>query len=106
MSAVQFVYVDLDGVETEVEAALGESLMEVATANGVVGIDGDCGGSCACGTCRVKLPAELLAKQNPMQDEEKDLLEFVDTEDSGARLGCQLPVTEDFAGARIQVATS
>lgn len=105
MTTVNFVYVDQQGQETEVAAVAGETLMDVATANDVAGIDGDCGGCCACGTCRVRLPEALGAQQEAMQDEERDVLEFSEGDNTGARLGCQIQVSEAFAGARIQVAT-
>lgn len=105
MTAVNFVYVDLEGNETEVSASVDQTLMEVATENGVVGIDGDCGGSCACGTCRIRLPAELHSKQVAMQEDERDVLAFSEADNADTRLGCQIKVTEAFAGARVVVAT-
>ncbi|MFA9271351.1 MAG: 2Fe-2S iron-sulfur cluster-binding protein, partial [Baekduiaceae bacterium] len=46
-------FVEHDGTEHEVEFVDGSSLMELATSNGVPGIDGDCGGEASCGTCHV-----------------------------------------------------
>lgn len=106
MTTINFVYVDLDGQETEVAAVAGETLMDVATSNNVAGIDGDCGGCCACGTCRVRLPDALGQQQAAMQDDERDVLEFAEGDNEGARLGCQIQVTEAFAGTRITVATT
>ena len=105
MSAINFVYLDKDGQETAVSALPGESLMEVATANNVPGIDGDCGGCCACGTCRIRLDTDLAQSLNEMQDDERDLLEFAEGDTVGARLGCQIQVDEKFAGRVIRVAT-
>ena len=106
MTTVNFVYVDQQGQETEVSAIAGDTLMDVATSNDVAGIDGDCGGCCACGTCRIRLPEDLHAQQAPMQDDERDVLEFSEGDTTGARLGCQIQVTEAFSGVRVEVATA
>jgi len=47
------LFISHDGVEQSVEAKIGESIMEAAVKNSVIGIDADCGGACACATCHV-----------------------------------------------------
>jgi 2Fe-2S ferredoxin len=44
-------YIDYAGTNRCIDAEDGMSLMEVAVNNNVPGIDGDCGGECACATC-------------------------------------------------------
>ncbi|MGB0382010.1 MAG: 2Fe-2S iron-sulfur cluster-binding protein, partial [Alphaproteobacteria bacterium] len=51
MPSVKFI--SHEGQETTIEAAEGLSVMEVAVRNRVSGIEGDCGGACACSTCHV-----------------------------------------------------
>ena len=51
MAVVTFV--SHDGQKHEAPIEEGQSLMQVATNNAVPGIDGDCGGEAACGTCHV-----------------------------------------------------
>ena len=46
MAVVTFV--SHDGQKHEAPIEEGQSLMQVATNNAVPGIDGDCGGQCAC----------------------------------------------------------
>jgi 2Fe-2S ferredoxin len=53
----RIIYVEHNGRQHEVEVADGVSLMEGALGNGVPGIDGDCGGNCACATCHVYIGA-------------------------------------------------
>ena len=49
MSTIKIVFVECSGAEKVVEDAQpGESIMQVATANGIEGILGECGGGCAC----------------------------------------------------------
>ena len=43
-------YIEASGQSTSVELTEGWSLMQGATANGIDGILGECGGSCACAT--------------------------------------------------------
>ena len=55
MSQVHFI--SFDGIRRSVETQIGENLMRAATDNAVPGIDGDCGGQCACATCHVYVSA-------------------------------------------------
>lgn len=105
MTAVNFEYIDKQGVTHAVSAEVGETLMEVATANGVPGIDADCGGCCACGTCRVRLDEAQLSSVPAMQDDERDVLAFGGSGDARERLGCQIRLTEAFADTKVVVAT-
>lgn len=105
MTAVNFLFIDKQGTTHPVTAEPGATLMEVATANGVPGIDADCGGCCACGTCRVRLDDAQLSEVPDIQDEERDVLAFGGTGDANERLGCQIRLTEAFADARVVVAT-
>ena len=50
MAVVTFVA--HDGGKHEAGLVEGRSLMQIATDNAVPGIDGDCGGETACGTCK------------------------------------------------------
>lgn len=102
---VQLTYIDNAGVAKDVTANVGESLMQVATFHGISGIDADCGGSCACGTCRVFLDASLNGAVPAAEQDELDVIEFVAEEVSTVRLGCQITVTPDFEGVAIKVGT-
>ena len=50
---VKIIYKDFEGTAREVDAKVGETVMETAIKNGIPGIDADCGGACACATCHV-----------------------------------------------------
>ena len=43
--------IEFNGQDHTIEAETGKSLMQNAIDNAVPGIDADCGGACACGTC-------------------------------------------------------
>jgi ferredoxin, 2Fe-2S len=88
-----------------VQVAPGGSLMEAARSHGVPGILADCGGNCACGTCRVLVAEEWLARLIPPSDLELDTLNV----DEGTplaerhRLSCQIPVTSELNGLDVKV---
>lgn len=50
-------FVSHDGEKHEAPLDEGQSLMQIAVDNMVPGIDGDCGGEAACGTCHVIVDA-------------------------------------------------
>jgi 2Fe-2S ferredoxin len=54
--------------------------MQAATANGVDGIVGECGGSCACATCHCYVDEACLAVLPPPRQGELDMLENVAAE--------------------------
>ena len=43
--------IEFNGRDHTIDAEAGKSLMENVMNNAVPGIDADCGGACACGTC-------------------------------------------------------
>ncbi|HAC57094.1 MAG TPA: 2Fe-2S ferredoxin, partial [Rhodobiaceae bacterium] len=44
-------YIEDNGTEHTIDVPNGTTLMEAAVKQGIPGIDGDCGGACACATC-------------------------------------------------------
>jgi 2Fe-2S ferredoxin len=103
-ATVRFSFVDRNGKAKGIEALPGESLMRVATSNLISGIDGDCGGNCACGTCHVRIQSNRQLNLAPPSNTEVELLAFIGSDPSGGfRLGCQIPVTADLEGATISV---
>ena len=92
-------YVEANGTRTDVDVPEGWNLMQAATANGVDGILGECGGSCACATCHCYVD-DLLASLLPAPSEgELDMLAHVAAERRpNSRLACQLKATAAMAG--------
>ena len=56
-------FINYEGKQHEVELENGKSLMQLAMDNGVQGIDADCGGECACGTCHVMVVKFVMPKR-------------------------------------------
>lgn len=77
--------------------------MQVAVDNGVPGIDGDCGGSCACGTCHVILSEEWFAQLNDIADDEQQMLGMTPECSKTSRLACQVPLTEAMDGMVVRL---
>jgi 2Fe-2S ferredoxin len=100
---VIITFIESSGIEKVAAAKIGESLMVVATNNMVVGIDGDCGGSCACGTCRIFADVSIPSLLKDPEEMELDMLEFAADGDLGQRLACQIAVTKQFDGIKIKV---
>ena len=75
---VKIIYKDHEGTSREVDAKVGESVMEAAVRNNIPGIDADCGGACACATCHVYVDPEFLPKTGEQEAMEQSMLDFAD----------------------------
>ena len=103
---VKIIYVEYDGIEKHVDVPKGTNLMQGAVRNEVNGIDGDCGGACACATCHVYVAEEWLGKIEPRSSEEEDMLDFATDVKSNSRLACQIKASEKIDGMRLQLPKS
>ena len=95
---VRVTFVAADGVRRQVEAPVGYSVMEAAIDHNVPGIDGDCGGACACATCHVHVEKAWLAKLPPMGELERGMLDFAFGVDELSRLACQIKLAPELNG--------
>jgi 2Fe-2S ferredoxin len=77
--------------------------MENAVKNLVPGIVAECGGSAACGTCRIYVDADGLSKMKEPGREELSMIEFVGDGNRGVRLSCQIEVTEALEGLCVRM---
>ena len=102
----KIVYLAFDGERREVEAETGTSVMEGAVRNNVPGIDGDCGGACACATCHVYVGDEWLGKLDPQSDMELSMLEFAEGVRPNSRLGCQIKLAPSLDGLTVELPES
>lgn len=98
----KITFIEHDGTAREVEATDGQTLMEVAVGALVPGIDGDCGGACACATCHVYVAPQWLATLPPPGDVERSMLELAEGTDQTSRLGCQIRVTSALDGMQVR----
>lgn len=91
-------FIDFEGKQTRVETDIGSSVMEAATQNDVAGIDGDCGGACACATCHVYINSDWVARVGKPNELESDMLEVAEGVGSNSRLACQIKMTDELDG--------
>ena len=97
-------FIEASGQSTSVNLPDGWSLMQGATANGVDGILGECGGSCACATCHCYVAEDFLAKVLPASDTELAMLDNVASERRpNSRLACQIKATAALEGLVIHL---
>lgn len=98
----KITFITTDNKTTETQATSG-SIMELAVANNIKGIDADCGGVCSCATCHVHVAPEYVDRLIPASDLEKDLLEFDDNVSEYSRLSCQLQISDEIDGIVLRV---
>ena len=94
----QITLIEYDGTATVLDIEAGKSLMQLAIDHGVSGIDGDCGGECACGTCHVIVDGAWLAATGQPNDEEARMLEMVPDGTASSRLACQIQLSDAMDG--------
>jgi ferredoxin, 2Fe-2S len=81
-----------------VEVPSGTTLMRAATDNRVPGIDGDCGGNCACATCHVYVDPDWSDRVEARTATEEDMLNLVADLRGNSRLACQITLTDALNG--------
>ena len=92
-------YVAHDGTRHTVELEDGTTVMWGAVSNEIAGIDGDCGGCLACGTCHVHVDPQWRAAVGPVASpEEAEMLQFSAEVAKDSRLSCQIRMREDLDG--------
>jgi len=98
----QITYIEPDGKAVTVNVTEGWSLMQAATANGVEGILGECGGSGACATCHCYVDEARLADLPPPSQSELDMLANVAAERRpNSRLSCQIKSSAAIEGLTV-----
>jgi 2Fe-2S ferredoxin len=101
------IYIEFDGTRHTVELAEGISLMIGAVSNGIRGIDGDCGGNCACATCHVHVNSDWLAAVGPPASEsEHELLQLSADVAADSRLACQIAMRDELDGIVVRLPES
>ena len=96
-------FINYEGKQHQVELESGKSLMQLAMDNGVQGIDADCGGECACGTCHVMVGNKWLALVSDANSEELQMLEMTPERQDNSRLACQIKVTNAMDGMEVHL---
>lgn len=93
----------LDGDTVAVAGDAGDVVMELARAEGIDGIDAECGGGCACATCHVHVAPEWMERVGPPSEIERDMLEYDGEVSETSRLSCQIELSDALDGLRVKV---
>ncbi len=102
----KILFVEFSGAKHEVEAKVGDSLMQSATINFVPGIIADCGGNCACATCHVYIGEPWSSRIAAPSKEEKEMIECALHVMAESRLSCQVIVNDELAGMVVRLPES
>ena len=103
---VQIKYIEYSGRTRTVEIPEGVSLMEGALKHHILGIDGDCGGACACATCHVYVDPEWLDLLPAMNELERGMLKFASEPRPNSRLSCQIKASPALNGLTVTIPES
>ena len=96
-------FIEHDGTVHDVEAELGESLMEAALRGSVSGIVAECGGSCTCATCHIYVEETWFPKTGERSLEEEEQLDNAYDVRPNSRLSCQIQVTDALDGLVVRM---
>jgi 2Fe-2S ferredoxin len=99
----RIVYIQHNGREDSVDVPVGYTVMQGAVRNDVPGIVAECGGAAACGTCRVQLAPDWVARVPAAEEIEVSILDDVD---ASWRLSCQIKVTGEMDGMVVYLSES
>ena len=94
----RITYIEQGGAEHNVEVANGLSVMDGAKRHTIPGIEGDCGGACACATCHVYVDDTWYDRLAPMEELEREMLDFAFDVKPTSRLSCQIKVDDSLEG--------
>jgi ferredoxin, 2Fe-2S len=95
---IKVTYIEHDGTSRELDVEEGVTLRDAALDGLVPGIDGDCGGMCACATCHVYIEPKWLNKLAPVSGNEDAMLGIADNRQENSRLCCQLIASPELDG--------
>lgn len=93
----RITFILADGSKTEVDAAEGELILDIAHENGI-DIEGACDGSMACSTCHVIVDESWCGRLPPPSEEEEYMLDLAIGVTPTSRLGCQIQLTAELDG--------
>ena len=91
-------FIEHSGEQHSTPIEEGKSLMQTAIDNGIPGIDADCGGACACGTCHVIFDDNWIKAVGAADNDETMMLELTPEKAETSRLSCQIPTTAAMNG--------
>jgi 2Fe-2S ferredoxin len=102
----RITFIEANGQQSVVDIAPGDTLMQGAVDNSIVGIVAECGGGCSCATCHCYIEnADAFALTAPDSAEEY-MLKMVCEREQHSRLSCQITVTDALDGLIVRLPES
>ena len=96
--------IDSEGIENSISAETGGSLMNAILAEGIDGIEAECGGAMACATCHVYVDPDWVAQLPTRTSSEEDMLECAASEFlDNSRLSCQIEISDALDGLVVRL---
>ncbi len=96
-------FIEHNGNQHSVDIEAGKSLMQIAMDNGIPGVDADCGGECACGTCHVIIDDNWIETTGNVTEDETLMLDMTPEKANTSRLSCQIPTSEAMNGMVVRL---
>lgn len=94
----KMTFLSADGKQgTEVDAPIGQSILEIAHNNNI-DLEGACEGALACSTCHIIVDPDFFDQLPEPSEEEDDMLDLAFGLTHFSRLGCQIVMTEALDG--------
>lgn len=94
--------IDRKGTRRTLETVEGWRLMELLRDQGV-GIEGICGGACACASCHVVIAPEWYGRLHAPHEEELAKLDELPILEATSRLSCQIIWHDDLDGLTLTI---
>lgn len=99
----KITFITHDGERYDVDSAAGTTVMEAAVKNRVPGIEGECGGACACATCHVYVDDAWVARTGEPDTMEEDMLDYAIDVGPTSRLSCRIKVKAELDGLVVRI---
>ena len=99
----KIVLIEFNGQDHTIDAEAGKSLMQNALDNLVPGIDADCGGACACGTCHCFIEGQWGEATGEADAMEEAMLGMRPDRADSSRLSCQIQVSDNMDGMVVRL---
>ena len=101
----QVIYIQSNGDRCEIDVPNGTSLMLAATAHGIEGIVGECGGAMSCATCHIFVDPAFVDLLPPIDETENQMLAYTAAARTDtSRLSCQVVMTQALDGITVHIA--
>jgi 2Fe-2S ferredoxin len=96
------IFVDTSGRRCELEARIGETILELARRSNIP-MEGACCGALSCATCHVIVDSKDTRRLPKPRTDEADMLDLALGLTPTSRLGCQVVITEALDGLTLRL---